>query len=254
MSKIALISDLHANLEALQAILAHIDAQGDVESIYCLGDVVGYGPDPAAVIDLVRERSAFCLLGNHDHAMITMPIGFNAMAAGAIACQREQIEPGILSLPDKQERWEYLHGLPEEREEGDNHFVHASPRDKIYEYILPGDPQYNPGKMEELFGMIRCRCFVGHTHIPGAFPEGRGFLSLADMHDEYEFRDREKVIFNVSSAGQPRDRDPRACYAILTDTGVRWHRVEYDIETTIEKVRNDPCLDDRCGLRLREGR
>ena len=254
MTKIALISDIHANLEALDAVLAHIDAQSDIESIYCLGDVVGYGPDPIGVIDRVRERCEFCLLGNHDHALITSPIGFNAIAAGAIACQRQEVEPGILSLPDKKARWEFLHQLPEERIFGENHFVHASPRDKIYEYILPNDPEYNPDKMTEVFQHVENRCFVGHTHIPGVFLQERGFLSLEDVQGAYAFIPGEKVIFNVSSVGQPRDRDPRACYAVLAEDGLTWERVEYDVESTIRKVEASSCLDDRCDLRLREGR
>jgi len=254
MSKTALVSDIHANLEALQAVLDDIDAQGDVDRLYCLGDLVGYGPDPAAVIDIVRRRAEFILLGNHDQAMVTLPVGFSTVAATAIECQRRDLEPGIFSLPKKRGRWQFLQDLPEEQTIGDNIFVHASPRDKIYEYILPGDVTRQPRKFEDIFAVVQARCFVGHTHMPGVFLEGPRFLKLEDVKYEYEFKRDEKAILNVSSVGQPRDRDPRACYAVLSENGVKWRRVEYDIEKTVDKIKQNPCLHDKCGLRLREGR
>ncbi|MBN2712274.1 MAG: metallophosphoesterase family protein [Planctomycetes bacterium] len=254
MPKVAIISDIHANLEALTACIAHIDSQPDVDAIYCLGDICGYGPDPEAVVDIVAERCQFCLMGNHDYALLHAPIGFNPVAAGAIVCQRSMMEPGTFSFPSKKFRWNFVHELAEEKEIGDNFFVHASPRDKIFEYLLPEDATYNPAKLEAVFDMISCRCFVGHTHRPGILTEEPKWYSEKDLGMEYEFRENEKLIINVSSVGQPRDRDPRACYAMLTDEGIVWHRVEYDVETTVSKVRDNQCLDNLCGERLLAGR
>lgn len=254
MSKVALVSDIHANLEALAAVFDDIDRQGDVDEIYCLGDLVGYGPDPAAVVDMVRARCDVTLLGNHDLAIVTMPVRFSQMAAGAIRWQRQKLDPAMSSAPGLRERWEFLARLPEEKVAGDNCFVHASPRDRVSEYILPRDVRECPEKVTDILSRVRVRCFVGHTHTPGVFLQGPRFLSPGELGHEYEFVAGEKAVVNVSSVGQPRDRDPRACYAILTESGVRWIRVAYDVETTVAKVRAIADLDDRCGLRLREGR
>lgn len=252
--KTALISDIHGNHEALKAVMDHIDAQGDVQTIYCLGDVVGYGPDPEPCIDLLRERCKLTLMGNHDYALLNAAVGFNHIAAQAITCIRERMEPGIFSMPKKQDRWDWLRDLPERYEFGPDLLVHASPRDNLFEYILPDDPSYDPDKLASVFGMIRRHVYVGHTHRPGVFTEEPRFLSPEEVGMEYGFREGEQLIINVSSVGQPRDRDPRACYATVTEDGVVFHRVEYDIEEVVRKVEATDCLDNRCGTRLRDGR
>lgn len=252
--KVALISDIHGNYDALKAVFDHIDSQEGIEKIYCLGDVVGYGPEPEECIDLIQKRCELTLLGNHDFALLNAAIGFNSIAAGAIACIRERMEPGIFSLPRKQARWDWLGNLSERHNLGDDLLVHASPRDNIFEYILADDPVYAPEKIEAIFGMIKRNVFVGHTHRPGVITEDLRFYKPDEVNMEYEFPKDGKLIFNVSSVGQPRDLDSRACYAILTDTGVKWHRVEYDVEEVVRKIKENECLDDRCGTRLREGR
>lgn len=254
MPTVALISDIHANLEALQAVFDHIDQQPAIEKVVCLGDVCGYGPDPEGVIDLINKRCEFTLLGNHDHALLNQPLGFNAIAAGAIACQRTSMEPGAFSFPSKKFRWNWLRDLPEEETRGDDYFVHASPRDKIFEYILPEDAIRQPDKIAAIFDQVACRCYVGHTHRPGITTTDPRWYSEKDLGMEYEWKPGEKLLVNVSSVGQPRDRDPRACYAVITESGIRWHRVEYNIDETVRKVRDNPCLDNLCGERLLLGR
>ena len=254
MSKVALVSDIHANLEALTAVFGDIDRQGDIDEIYCLGDLVGYGPDPAAVVDLVRARCEFTLLGNHDLAILTMPVRFSAMAAGAIRWQRSKLDPAMSSSPGLRERWEFLRTLPEEHVDGGNWFVHASPRDRVSEYILPRDARERPDKVNDILERVPVRCFVGHTHIPGVFLPGPRFMPVRELGYEYAFVPGEKAVVNVSSVGQSRDMDPRACYAIVNESGVTWRRVAYDLETTVEKIEAIDGLDDRCGLRLRLGR
>jgi len=254
MGDVAIISDIHANLEALDAVLADIDARPEIDAIYCLGDLVGYGPDPARVIDRVRKRTDFILMGNHDQAVTTQPLGFSQMAAAAVRWHRQELEPGLLAGPGTRARWAFIQALPQQRRVHLDLFVHASPRDRLTEYILPGEITRNPGKIDEILALVDSHCFVGHTHMPGVFLAGPRFLSPAEMDHEYVFKPGEKAVINVSSVGQPRDRDPRACYATLTEAGVTWHRVEYDVEITVAKIKSIPQLDDRCGLRLLEGK
>lgn len=261
MSKYAIISDIHANLEALQAVLSHIDRQGDVEKIYCLGDVVGYGPDPTQVIDIVMDRCEWTLMGNHDFAILNAPVGFNFIAAGAIKCQRLVLDPdeeapeaGLYSKPRRETRWQWLQNLPESKIVGESLFVHASPRDPIVEYILPTDTEEKPEKMAEIFSKMPERCYIGHTHLPGVFTDEPAAYPPIAFGSEWRFQPGGKVIVNVGSVGQPRDQDPRACYVTVTDASVQWHRVEYDIEAVVRKCVNNPGLDDRCGLRLRLGK
>jgi len=259
MSALALISDLHANRESLEAIFADIDRRREATAVACLGDLVGYGPDPEAVIDLVSARCAWTLLGNHDFALLNAPAGFNAVAAGAILCQRSFMAPGVYAHDDsarteKERRWDFLRNLPEEKWLGEDLFVHASPRDKIFEYILPTDPANNPAKLEKVFAMLKRHCFVGHTHVPGVITEGMRWLSEKDCGGAYVFRPGVRAIVNVSSAGQPRDRDPRACYAVLYEDKILWRRVAYDIDKTIRRVAERGCIDPVCGERLRYGK
>jgi diadenosine tetraphosphatase ApaH/serine/threonine PP2A family protein phosphatase len=254
MKKTALISDIHGNFEALKSVFEHIDNLGDIEDIICLGDIVGYGPQPEECIDMISERCSVCLMGNHDNALINAAEGFNHIAAGAIVCIRKRMEPGIFSLPEKEHRWTWLRNLPERHETDEALFVHASPRDNLFEYILPDDPIFFSGKMSAIFSMIDNLVFVGHTHIPGIFQENKDFLPTSKINNRWTLNEGQKCVVNVSSVGQPRDKDNRACYAVITDKEIVWHRIEYDIEKTIERIFATDCLDNRCGTRLREGR
>ncbi len=254
MPLIALISDIHANLEALAAVFADIDRQPGVAAVYCLGDLVGYGPDPEAVVDLVRQRCADTLMGNHDYALLHEPVGFNPIAAGAILCQRSLMDPRLHPDAEKQMRWDFLAGLKPELWLNDDLLVHASPRDKMFEYILAEDTIYNRRKLEAIFATLRRHCYIGHTHRPGVITADLRWHSDRDLNYEYRFQGDAKVIINISSVGQPRDRDPRACYALVDDERIRWRRVIYDVEMTARKVADCPCLDSACGERLRYGK
>jgi len=248
----ALISDIHGNLEALTQVMKDIRKQ-HVSEIYFLGDVVGYGPDPEKCIDIAGRNAKVRLMGNHDFAMLTAPVGFNPIAAGAIACLRARMEPGTYSMPWKRKRWEFLGSLNIAHREKRKLFVHASPRDPIMEYVLPSDPEYNPAKIADVFERVEELCFVGHTHFPGVITPEPKFQTLQEL--DYHFTlNGEKAIINIGSVGQPRDKDPRACYALMGDKEVIWRRVEYDYEKTIAKVKKLTCLDPRVGMRLAEGR
>lgn len=247
----ALISDIHANLEALTVVLDDIRARG-IEEIYCLGDIIGYGPDPCACLDLIMERCVWSLMGNHDFAVLYEPTMFNASAEAASFWTRRQLE----LEPDatkRRKRWEFLGNLSVRRTLGPALCVHASPRRPINEYIFPDDVITMPGKMSQIFDRIETRCYVGHTHHTGVFTDEPDFYPPADLGTAYKFNS-EKCIVNPGSVGQPRDRDPRASYAILTDEDVSFVRLEYDIQSIIAKVKKIDQLNDFLGLRLLEGR
>jgi diadenosine tetraphosphatase ApaH/serine/threonine PP2A family protein phosphatase len=257
----ALISDIHGNLEALEAVLADIQTQ-DVQEVFCLGDVIGYGPNPCECIDLVMEHTRVCILGNHDQGALFDPDGFNIGAEKAIFWTREQLEnPRDRTANEK--RWDFLSTLPRTHRQGDFLFVHGSPRNPLAEYIFPEDI-YNHRKMERQFQLVEKYCFQGHTHVPGVFTEGFQFYSPEDVGHEYTLGEG-KVLVNVGSVGQPRDGDPRACYSILEDglgpSGERvgaalltFRRLPYDFETTIKKIYDVTELEPFLGDRLRQGR
>ena len=248
--KRALISDIHSNLEALQAVLADIESQGITE-IYCLGDVVGYGPNPCECLDLVM-RCEVCLLGNHDQGALFDPEGFNTGAERAIFWTREQLENSQGDPDQAAKRWDFLGELPRNRRENGVLYVHGSARNPLNEYVFPEDI-YNQRKMEKLFSLVEQHCFQGHTHVPGVFTEGLRFFGPDEIGGEYQLGE-EKTMTNVGSVGQPRDGDPRGCYVVLEDDLIRFRRVEYPLEKTVNKIYQTPELDNFLGDRLREGR
>ncbi len=245
----AIISDIHGNLEALETVLSDIKGQGITE-IYCLGDIVGYGPNPRECIDLVKQNCQVTILGNHDQASLFDPEGFNAGAERAIFWTRAALEAGDAN--GNEERWEFLGELPRMRRENELLFVHGSARNPLNEYVFPEDV-YNQRKMERIFGLVDHYCFQGHTHIPGVFSEDYNFLSPDEINFKIELSDR-KLLINVGSVGQPRDGDNRSSYVILDDRTVHFKRVPYDFEKTISKIYPIPDLDNFLGDRLRDGR
>ena len=273
----AVISDIHGNLEALEVVLNDIKAQG-ISEIYCLGDIIGYGPNPRECIDRVMENCTVTLLGNHDQGAMYDPDGFNIGAERAIFWTRSQLESGgERSLREK--RWEFLGELPRSHRVGSFLFVHGSPRNPLSEYIFPEDI-YNQRKMERLFQLVDRFCFNGHTHVPGVFTEGFQFYAPEEIDHEYTLGDG-KLMVNVGSVGQPRDGDNRACYIVLEDgtsaaqaiehelpaedqptvtlpaispMKISYRRLPYDFETTIKKIYAIPDLDPFLGDRLRQGR
>jgi predicted phosphodiesterase len=251
----AIISDIHSNLEALQAVLKDIEQQG-VSEIYCLGDVVGYGPNPRECLDLVM-KCRVVLLGNHDQGAMFDPDGFNGPAERAIFWTREQLESAPESRTAKEKRWEFLAERPRTFRENGLLYVHGSARNPLNEYVFPEDI-YNQRKMERIFALVEKYCFQGHTHVPGIFTE-QVAEDVYQFHSpeeiDYQYRlDGRKTLCNVGSVGQPRDGDWRACYIMLDDNVIRYRRVEYDIESTIKNVYAVPELDNFLGDRLRDGR
>ena len=247
----AIVSDIHGNLEAFTAVLEEIDRRG-CKDILCLGDVVGYGPNPMECLDLVRQRCKVSLMGNHDFAVFYEPFNFNSGAESACYWTRKQFE----NDPDparRADRWKHLGRLPVRWRTNEYVAVHASPRRPINEYIFPDDIYTNPGKFVSIFERFERLCFVGHTHVPGVFLEGPDFYSPDELDYRFELTD-EKAIINVGSVGQPRDRDPRSSFVIVEETYVEFVRLPYDVETTVKKVEAIPDLDNFLGTRLLDGR
>lgn len=248
MPKRAVISDIHGNLEALEAVLEDIRSQ-EIKEIYCLGDVIGYGPNPRECIDHCQNFN-MCLLGNHDNGALFDPEGFSSGAERAIFWTRRQLED--TSVNNAKTRWDFLAKLPRTHREGDLMFVHGSPRSPLNEYVFPEDV-FNQRKIERIFGFIQQYCFQGHTHVPGVFTDNCRFYSPAEISMNYELSEL-KVMVNVGSVGQPRDNDPRSCYVVLDGRNIEFRRVEYPIEVTREKILSIAELDDFLGDRLVEGR
>lgn len=246
---LAIISDIHGNLEALEAVLEDIQSQG-IDKICCLGDIIGYGPNPGECIDHVMNRAAFTILGNHDQAALFDPEGFNSGAERAIFWTRKQLELGDRAANER--RWEFLGELPRLRRDGKYLFVHGSARNPLNEYVFPEDI-YNQRKMERIFSLVEQYCFQGHTHIPGIFTEDLNFLAPEELDFRYELGEG-KALVNVGSVGQPRNGDSRGSYVVLDGSVVEFKRVAYDLEKTAEKIYAIPELDNFLGDRLREGR
>lgn len=248
---LAIVSDIHGNLEALTVVLAEIDRRG-IRDILCLGDVIGYGPNPLECLDLIMARSKTCLMGNHDFAAFYEPYNFNPSAESATFWTRTQLE----DEPDpakRKRRWDFLAGLPVRHTDPRYVAVHASPRRPVNEYIFPDDIYTSASKFVTLFERFEKLCFVGHTHVPGVFLEGPDFYSPDELEMRFELSD-DKAIINVGSVGQPRDRDPRSSFAILADDHLEFVRLQYDVQTTARKVAAVKELDDFLGTRLLEGR
>jgi diadenosine tetraphosphatase ApaH/serine/threonine PP2A family protein phosphatase len=253
---IAILSDIHGNLEALQAVLADIDGH-PITDVYCLGDVIGYGANPLECLDLVARRCSMTLLGNHDQGAMFDPVGFSGIAERAIFWTRDQLESPLANREAREQRWEFLAERPRSHRENGHLFVHGSPRNPLNEYVFPDDV-YNQSKIERVFSLVERYCFQGHTHVPGIFIEQAPddlyqFHSPEEVDHNYRL-DGRKTLCNVGSVGQPRDGDPRACYVLLDDDTIRFRRVEYDLETTIKKIYGIPDLENFLGDRLRDGR
>ena len=251
-SMLAILSDIHGNLEALSVVLQDIERRG-ISELLCLGDVVGYGPNPVECLDLIRQKCRTTIMGNHDFAVFYEPYNFNTGAEAACFWTREQFENHD-NEAERAARWQFLANLPVRLETVRFTAVHASPRRPINEYIFPDDIYTNPGKFGALFDRFDKLCFVGHTHVPGVFLPGPDFYSPDEVENRFRLAPDEKAIVNVGSVGQPRDRDPRTSYAILSEEHIEFVRLEYDVETTKKKVLEIEALDDFLGARLLDGR
>jgi len=237
--KIAVLSDIHSNWQALEAVVADMP---EVDAIICLGDVVGYGGDPIRCLDYVRDKRWPTLVGNHDRACTDVDIldWFNEDAAKAI-------EWTVAHLGKDRLKW--LSTLPDVDQVGDEVLlVHGSPRDHIYEYIL--DNPTAEANLDMIDGQV---CFHGHTHVPGIFRRRNG--QLVHEYDVATFGLKGPELVNPGSVGQPRDGNPDASYAIWDRhaSSFEFRRVAYDREGAKLAIR-DAKLPDRFAERLDQGR
>jgi predicted phosphodiesterase len=225
--RVAVISDIHSNLEALDAVLG---SMGTVDAVWHLGDVVGYGPEPDGVVQRLRQIGAVGVRGNHDDAACGGATieGFNPDARTAAEWTRARMT---------RQTGGYLRALPEllVPDGSDFTLVHGSPRDPIWEYLD------SPWAAEESLAAIETSyCLVGHTHVPLVFRERRrGGMAGKIMESGGRLRlDDRRVVLNPGSVGQPRDGNPAASYMILDTAAGQadWHRVRYDIGATQEAM------------------
>lgn len=251
---IAFLSDIHSNTEALGQVLAHAREQG-VRRYMCLGDVIGYGPEPRETLATIMEVCEFSLLGNHEHGAMYYASDFNPKARAAIEWTKDQLNDRSKPRDETFGFWNYLSEMPESKVVDEMLLVHGSPKDPIRDYTLPSDvsePQKMADRYERMGG---CRiCFVGHSHVPGVYEDGNGFRTPDELNSSWQLGDR-KAIVNIGSVGQPRDGDPRASYVTYEQSSgdVRFHRVEYDVEATMAKIRASE-LPDYLADRLAVGR
>ncbi len=249
--KIAVLSDIHSNLEALTAVLEDIQKQ-DVQEIYCLGDVLGYGPNPNEVMDLAREFQ-LTLLGNHDGAVYDNEgiEHFNWIAAMAANWTRKEVEPHSGDGADeaKLENWNRLSQWEPMEIMGRVLFAHGSCEGNR-EYIF--QPKDAPPTFQFMALKGISTCFIGHTHIPCIITEEDGYIPQKAGETYPKIGYGKRMIINVGSVGQPRDRDWRACYVIVDGPELTYRRVEYDVDTTIKKIYEIDSLNNFLGDRLRE--
>jgi len=251
----AIISDIHGNLEALDAVLEAARGLG-ADEIVCLGDLVGYGPRPGECLDRAMDF-AWTIRGNHEEAVLKGAFGFNPTAREAIDWTRSQLKPRWTSGKQKRDRWEFLKGLPLKQEKGNILYVHGSPRDPTMEYILKSDCEdffgEPPRKIQDILSKVAHVCFVGHTHVPGIIDDECEFLTPPEIEGKFTLEPDHKFIVNVGSVGQPRDGDYRACFVTFDGSALHYHRVDYDVDKTVQEIEEIPELNDRNGLRLRYG-
>lgn len=238
---LAIISDIHANYEALTTVYRWLDKH-KIDDVLCLGDVIGYGPDPNPVCELVRQRCKVTLMGNHDAAVI-----------GAMATEyyqkpaKEVIYWTRHELSDENYQW--LYGLPYTHRRGELSFCHSAPfRPSGWYYVVrPKDAHHHN---QSGFQHMTKWNFVGHSHLTISYAiNGQQTEKLEGL--EFSGRNDAKYIINVGSVGQPRDRDPRLCFGVYDPNfdSFRHVRLEYDIESVARKIVNTG-LDARFAKRL----
>lgn len=241
--RILVISDIHANYTALEAVLK--DA-GEADETWCLGDLVGYGPDPNATVEEVRDiKNLTCLMGNHDVAVIgRMSLEtFNGDAKRSLMYHEQ-----VLSASNM----DFIKSLPTRAKvRGETTLAHGSPRDPLWEYILNGTiAAANFGYFDTPW------CFVGHTHVQSSFAEvnDTGRVVGEQSRPDVALQLRPKLILNPGSVGQPRDRNPQAAYAIYDTEARTWtpKRVSYNYAEVQERIRAAG-LPEKHAARIAEG-
>ena len=234
---IAILSDLHSNLEATEAVLDFCTRRG-VKEFLCLGDVIGYGPDPIAVSVIARKTFTTCLMGNHEEALVTGKHRFNPHAAKAIDWTRQQLqvhaksggsEPSLMSWFRERTSFVLAHDML---------LVHGSIYDPVHDYV---DEPENPIEAQQMIETLNRdfsgfdRCFAGHNHTP-FLATTLGIMVPHDGHRTFRIPKGHKGYICVGSVGQPRDRDNRVSFATLDGDCLTFHRLPYDFRKTQQKI------------------
>ena len=240
--KYAILSDIHGNLEALRSVLAEI-RRYKVEKYICLGDIVGYGANPNECLEVLHSLKPAAVLGNHDAAVcgITELDNFNPLAYEAIIWTRQELKPS---------GFEYLAALPLIQSLGEITIFHSNLTSPSYwRYILK--PQETYSSFEKLPGWLG---FFGHSHRPAVFHKNGGGIDLV-RETELSLSREDQYLVNIGSVGQPRDRDPRASFAVFDDESGKLEiiRVDYPIRKAQKKIRAAG-LPERLAARLEEGK
>jgi predicted phosphodiesterase len=240
--RVAVFSDVHANLAALEAVLVDVDATG-VDEIWCLGDLTGYGARPDECVALVRERADICLVGNHD-LVVRGDLGVDAFTSDA--AEAATYARAHLSDPER----EWLRTLAPLGQREGVELYHGSIRDPVWEYVLTAEIA-----LACLNRQRSALALVGHSHVALAVHSDHGELrgGLAAPDTEYDLNDRH-CLLNPGSVGQPRDRDPRASWIVLDleRRSAHFRRTEYDIARTQAEIR-EAGLPERLATRLSSG-
>lgn len=223
----AILGDIHGNLAAFETVLEDVRAHGGFDEVWCLGDIVGYGPDPHQCIELLRGLRHICVAGNHDWAAIGKidTSDFNPVAAQACHWTAKQLTA---------EEIEYLQSLPLTLTRDDFTLAHGSPREPIWEYLLSLELA-----KENLKHFTTRYCLVGHSHVPLVFEQADNTVIYRPLTDGMKIQlGTSRLIINPGGVGQPRDGDPRAAYAIYDSDArtIHHYRVEYDIAATQKKM------------------
>ncbi len=229
-----------------------------IERIICLGDVVGYGANPAECADIAMGFDV-CLVGNHEWAVLNEPIGFNPAARKAVEYTKRLLKPGLFAGAQVKKRWEFIKSLPDRHEEGDYLFVHGSPTNPVEEYLLITDVDPVLGeytkKIQLAFDKTDFVTLVGHTHTPGIITTDAEFISPENIEGFFIFQKGKKYLANVGSVGQPRDKDWRSSYAVLDRDAntLEYVRLEYNVSLAMKKISEQSELDERLSSRLANG-
>ena len=246
----AILSDVHGNLPALNAVLADIDEQG-IEEIVCLGGLITFGPNPEALLSTLRERTSVCLQGSYEVALLSGDTHtFDLRPQEALLWHRARLKPGFFAKPSVRTRWRWLGSLPERYERPGLLAVHGHPSSPLWGHI---PFSVDASGVSECFAAVERILFAGYLCQPFALTEDGSVRTAAEL-DMCIDTGEGKIAICPGSVGQPHDRDPRASYSTFDGETVTWRRIEYDVEEAAAALEaSDLPYSAIFAARLREG-
>jgi diadenosine tetraphosphatase ApaH/serine/threonine PP2A family protein phosphatase len=245
----AIIGCIHGNYDALHAVVEDIRARG-IDRVVCLGDVVGFGPDPVECVELVRSTCFMLIRGDHDQGVLSeRPEGFIDKTTRGLVWTRKRLEAA------GGDHLQYLESAQSGFTSAGIAFHHGSPR-SMYEYLFPSDVRRDPRKLRAAFAMTEKVSFTAHTHVPGVISEDPlAWRSAQEFDGHFHYSKGQKALVSVGSVGQPRDGDPRACYLEIEKNHMFWRRVDYDVQGVVSRLReNADVFTSDLAIRLQQGR